>query len=65
MSDKDMSMLEERIKRSAKNPSTFAPFSKPPEEKVAGSANTSVLQKPTSDEAALKLGYKLHSFKIK
>ncbi|KAI4875261.1 hypothetical protein NFI96_023924 [Prochilodus magdalenae] len=56
LSDKDMSMLEERIKRSAKKPSaTAAPASKPPEEKVAGSANTTVIKKPNTDEAPLKL----------
>ncbi|KAL6468523.1 hypothetical protein MHYP_G00220470 [Metynnis hypsauchen] len=56
LSDKDMSMLEERIKRSAKKPSTTAaPASKPPEEKVAVSANASALKKPSSDQAPLKL----------
>ncbi|KAG9266482.1 cytoskeleton-associated protein 5-A-like isoform X3 [Astyanax mexicanus] len=54
LSEKDMSMLEERIKRSAKKPSTAA-ASKPPEEKVAGSANASMLRKPSSNEAPLKL----------
>ncbi|XP_017577552.1 cytoskeleton-associated protein 5-A-like isoform X1 [Pygocentrus nattereri] len=56
LSDKDMSMLEERIKRSAKKPSAAAaPASKPPEEKVAVSANASALRKPSSDQAPLKL----------
>uniref|UniRef100_A0AAR2LCI5 TOG domain-containing protein n=1 Tax=Pygocentrus nattereri TaxID=42514 RepID=A0AAR2LCI5_PYGNA len=58
LSDKDMSMLEERIKRSAKKPSAAAaPASKPPEEKVAVSANASALRKPSSDQAPLKLRY--------
>ncbi|XP_066503384.1 cytoskeleton-associated protein 5-A-like isoform X2 [Hoplias malabaricus] len=56
LSDKDMSMLEERIKRSAKKPSsTAAPVTKPQEERVSGPANGSVPRKPTSGEAPLKL----------
>uniref|UniRef100_A0AAR2KQS0 TOG domain-containing protein n=1 Tax=Pygocentrus nattereri TaxID=42514 RepID=A0AAR2KQS0_PYGNA len=64
LSDKDMSMLEERIKRSAKKPSAAAaPASKPPEEKVAVSANASALRKPSSDQAPSVKSRRLHTIK--
>ncbi|XP_062868509.1 cytoskeleton-associated protein 5-like isoform X2 [Trichomycterus rosablanca] len=54
LSEKDMSMLEERIKRSAKKPA--APVAKPQqEEKPAALANASLLRKPSADTAPLKL----------
>ncbi|KAI5101926.1 cytoskeleton-associated protein 5 [Silurus meridionalis] len=54
LSEKDMSMLEERIKRSAKKPS--APVNKlQAEEKTLGLANASLLRKPNADSATSKL----------
>lgn len=49
-----MSMLEERIKRSAKKPSDpAAPVNKlHPEEKTSGPANASLPRKPSSEAAA-------------
>ncbi|MCJ8738053.1 hypothetical protein PDJAM_G00031060 [Pangasius djambal] len=53
LSEKDMSMLEERIKRSAKKPSAPAALVKlQPEEKTSGPANASLLRKPNSEAAA-------------
>ncbi|XP_028649672.2 LOW QUALITY PROTEIN: cytoskeleton-associated protein 5 [Erpetoichthys calabaricus] len=58
LSEKDMSMLEERIKRSAKKQTT-APV-KQPEEKAprvqgVGNANTSLMRKPISEDVPSKL----------
>ncbi|XP_034164860.2 cytoskeleton-associated protein 5-A [Pangasianodon hypophthalmus] len=54
LSEKDMSMLEERIKRSAKKPSAPAALVNKlqPEEKTSGPANASLLRKPNSEAAA-------------
>lgn len=53
LSEKDMSMLEERIKRSAKKPAASAAAVKSqPEEKPSGSANAGLLRKPNSDAEA-------------
>ncbi|KAK2868912.1 hypothetical protein Q7C36_000783 [Tachysurus vachellii] len=54
LSEKDMSMLEERIKRSAKKPSapTVTVNKLQPEEKTSGTANASLLRKPNSEAAA-------------
>uniref|UniRef100_A0A4W4F525 TOG domain-containing protein n=1 Tax=Electrophorus electricus TaxID=8005 RepID=A0A4W4F525_ELEEL len=46
LSEKSMSMLEERLKRSVKKPSAPA-ASRPPEEKPSGSANACLLRKPS------------------
>lgn len=51
LSEKDMSMLEERIKRSAKK-ATAAPVNKQPEEKTSVPANASLLRKPNPEAAA-------------
>lgn len=52
LSEKDMSMLEERIKRSAKKPSaTAAPVKPQPEERSSAPANASLLRKPSSEAA--------------
>lgn len=54
LSEKDMSMLEERIKRSAKKPSgTTAPVKLQPEEEASGPANVSLLRKPSSEASAV------------
>lgn len=53
LSEKDMSMLEERIKRSAKKPSAIAaPVKSQAEEKTSAPANASLLRKPTVEAAA-------------
>ncbi|KAG7327799.1 hypothetical protein KOW79_009405 [Hemibagrus wyckioides] len=53
LSEKDMSMLEERIKRSAKKPSApAAPVNKQPEEKTSVPANASLLRKLNPEAAA-------------
>ncbi|XP_047658856.1 cytoskeleton-associated protein 5-A-like isoform X2 [Tachysurus fulvidraco] len=54
LSEKDMSMLEERIKRSAKKPSapTATVNKLQPEEKTSGTANASLLRKANSEAAA-------------
>ncbi|KAK3562246.1 hypothetical protein QTP86_032583 [Hemibagrus guttatus] len=53
LSEKDMSMLEERIKRSAKKPSApSAPVNKQPDEKTSVPANASLLRKPNPEAAA-------------
>ncbi|KAF4083545.1 hypothetical protein AMELA_G00143190 [Ameiurus melas] len=54
LSEKDMSMLEERIKRSAKKPpAPAAPVSKlQPEEKTSGLVTPSLLRRPNSEAAA-------------
>ncbi|XP_053369501.1 cytoskeleton-associated protein 5-like [Clarias gariepinus] len=53
LSEKEMSMLEERIKRSAKKPSALAaPVKSQAEEKTSAPANASLLRKPTVEAAA-------------
>ncbi|XP_053491174.1 cytoskeleton-associated protein 5 [Ictalurus furcatus] len=54
LSEKDMSMLEERIKRSAKKPSApAAPVNKlQPEEKTSGLVTPSLLRRPNSEAVA-------------
>ncbi|XP_029935626.1 cytoskeleton-associated protein 5-like [Myripristis murdjan] len=62
LSDKDMSMLEERIKRSGKE---MAPPSKQVEEKIPrvppSQANASLLRKPSSNEPAPSKLWQLHA----
>lgn len=53
LSEKDMSMLEERIKRSVKKPSALAaPIKLQPEERTSGAANANLQRKPTSETTA-------------
>ncbi|XP_076879237.1 cytoskeleton-associated protein 5-A-like isoform X2 [Brachyhypopomus gauderio] len=47
LSEKDMSMLEERLKRSVKKPAAL-PASKPPEDKPPASVNATLLRKPAT-----------------